>query len=104
LRSAFLHVDLYGKVGGHSAALFGYPGITEPEDNPIAIAKSKVVSPLKVFLDCGESDPLYEPTTELFGILQSKGVQSENHIRPGYHNASYWSSHMSEYLIFYAGI
>jgi len=104
LRSAFLHVDLFSKVGGHSAALFGYPGITKDEDNPIFIAKSKDLTSLKVYLDCGSSDPLYKPTAELFNLLQSNGVESENHLYSGGHTGLYWMAHMSEYLEFYAGI
>lgn len=103
LRFAFLHPELFSKVGGHSAALEGYPGITNVEDNPIFIAKNVDLSSLKVYLDCGSSDPLYMPTAELFALLQSKGVTSENHLYPGDHTGIYWNSHMQEYLVFYAG-
>lgn len=103
LRSAFLHDDLFSKVGGHSAALFGYPGTTKDEDNPIFIAKSKDLTNLKVYLDCGNLDPLYSPTAELYDLLQSKGVASENHLYQGGHTGQYWMDHMAEYLLFYAG-
>jgi enterochelin esterase-like enzyme len=103
LRYAFLHSDLFSKVGGHSAALEGYPGITKDEDNPIFIAKNMDLSSLKVYLDCGSSDPLYVSTAVLFDLLQSKGVTSENHLYSGDHTGIYWKSHMREYLVFYAG-
>jgi len=103
LHSAFLHPDLFSKVGGHSAALFGYTGITQATDNPIYIADNADLSSLKVYLDCGNIDPLSAPTLKLFELLQSKQVVSENHIYSGSHEASYWRSHLEEYLVFYAG-
>lgn len=103
LHSAFLHPNLFGKVGGHSAALFGYISITQPTDNPIYIASYTDLSSVKVYLDCGNIDPLSVPTKQLFDLLQSKQVPSENHLYSGGHEASYWRSHLEEYLVFYAG-
>jgi S-formylglutathione hydrolase FrmB len=61
---------------------------------------------LKVYLDTGISDEfnLTVCLSQLFDILQSKGVEAEYHTGPGKHDRYYWASNVEKYLNFYAGI
>jgi enterochelin esterase-like enzyme len=72
----------------------------------IVSAEYKNLTMLKVYLDTGTSD-VYNLTvclSELYGILQAKGVESEYHPGPGGHDGYYWASNVEKYLMFYAGI
>jgi enterochelin esterase-like enzyme len=106
LHNAFFHADLFSKVGGHSAYLYTKTGLNETVENPIITARQRDLTNLKVFLDTGVGDEfnLTLCLSELYGILQSKGVESEYHAWPGGHDASYWAGNVDKYLLFYAGI
>jgi enterochelin esterase-like enzyme len=117
LHIAFLHVDLFSKVGGHSPALilddtlftpnlWLYPsGSVRMERDPIYIAQHKNVNSLRVYLDCGDKDgyEFYKGCEKLYKILQAKGVKSEYHLNPGAHDGAYWEANLEKYLLFYAG-
>jgi enterochelin esterase-like enzyme len=122
LHTAFLHPDLFSKVGGHSPALFvddwsavggenGLKAFLYPNDelrqsrDPLILAKSLDLSKLQVYLDCGDQDgyKFYEGSDQLYKTLQSRGVASEYHLNAGKHDNDYWSSMMDTYLIFYGG-
>jgi enterochelin esterase-like enzyme len=108
LHHAFLHPDLFSKVGGHSPYLYTEEGLNDAVENPIITAKSgaKDLTSLKVYLDSGIADPynLVAPNAELFRSLRGKGVMSENHPNPGGHDIAYWKGNIDNYLKFYAGI
>jgi enterochelin esterase-like enzyme len=106
LHNAFAHTDLFSKAGGHSAYLYTVAGLNNSIENPIVTAQNKDLTMLKVYLDTGTSDQfnLTVCLSELFGILQSKGVPSEYHPGPGGHTGLYWAANMDNYLKFYAGI
>lgn len=117
LHLAFLHPDLFSKVGGHSPALFVddfadglklwlYPDESlRKERDPIYIAQEKDIKPLKVYLDCGDTDSykFYEGCDKLFKILQSKDIEAEYHLNSGGHDGAYWEANEEKYLLFYAG-
>ncbi|WP_083677781.1 alpha/beta hydrolase-fold protein [Paenibacillus sp. FSL R7-0337] len=122
LHSAFLHSDIYSKVGGHSPALFlddwslagGENGLVQllyptealrQERDPLLLAQNRDLSKLSIYLDCGAEDSyrFYEGTEQLYTLLKGKGVPVEYHLRAGQHDGDYWKSHMDEYLKFYAG-
>ncbi|ETT72990.1 esterase [Paenibacillus sp. FSL R7-277] len=122
LHSAFLHSDVYSRVGGHSPALFlddwslagGENGLVQflyptealrQERDPLLLAQNRDLSKLSIYLDCGAEDSyrFYEGTEQLYTLLKEKGVPVEYHLRAGQHDGDYWKSHMDEYLKFYAG-
>lgn len=119
LHFAFRHPDLFGKAGGHSAALWTddwsrvprmkswlYPTAKKrKERDPIELARTQDLDSLSVYLDCGDADDykLYNGSRKLFDILQARGVPSEYHLNPGGHSRNYLKSHLEEYLLFYAG-
>ncbi|WP_235857698.1 alpha/beta hydrolase [Paenibacillus albiflavus] len=122
LHTAFLHSDMFSKVGGHSPALFMndwsatggenglksflYPTETVRETrDPLILAQNLDLSKMKVYLDCGDQDAFkfYEGSEELYSILKAKGVSVEYHLNEGKHNDDYWKSMIDNYLQFYAG-
>jgi enterochelin esterase-like enzyme len=106
LHNAFVHTDLFSKVGGHSAYLYTVAGLNNTIENPIVTAQNKDLTMLRVYLDTGTSDQfnLTVCLSELYNILQSKGVPSEYHPGPGGHMNAYWAANVDNYLRFYAGI
>lgn len=122
LHTAFLHTDLFSKVGGHSPALFindwsttggenGLKALLYPSDekrkirDPLSIAKDLDLSNLKVYLDCGDQDAykFYEGTEQLYNLLKAKKVSVEYHLGKGKHDGEYWKPMLDDYLLFYAG-
>jgi enterochelin esterase-like enzyme len=123
LHTAFLHNDLFSKVGGHSPALFlndwsttggeehGLKSFLYPTDavrqtrDPLIFAKNLDLSNIKVYLDCGDQDDFkfYEGSEKLYSILKTKGVSVEYHLNKGKHDGEYWKSMLDNYLLFYVG-
>lgn len=122
LRTAFLHPDLFSRVGGHSPALFTddwsttggerglkaflYPTQERREArDPLLLAPKLDLSGLTVYMDVGDEDDykFYDGTAKMYDILKSKGVQAEYHLYPGKHNGEYWKPKLEEYLLFYDG-
>lgn len=122
LHTAFLHSDLFSKVGGHSPAIFvndwsttggeyGLKAFLYPTDearrerDPLLLAETLDLSNLEVYLDCGEQDyyKFYEGSAKLYQLLQSKGVSVQYHHKPGEHDGAYWTSMAEDYLLFYDG-
>jgi enterochelin esterase-like enzyme len=118
LHLGFTYPELYGKVGGHSSALWDYTASDQfaeqrnwlyPDEasrklrDPFVLAESRDLSGVQVYLDCGNEDRLAEKSEKLHNLLLQKGVRSELHIYPGIHQISYWSDHLEDYLFFYAG-
>ncbi len=95
----FEQPELFGSIGGHSwTPFFGdlyrlprWSSSTPPEDRP------------RIYLDMGESDDKFLPiTTELTTEMKRLGFEFTWIVRPGGHNEEYWSSHVEEYLRWYA--
>lgn len=120
LHNAFSHPELYSKAGGHSAALWlddwSIAGNDQrvmlyPDDDvrklrdPLMLAKTKNLSNLSVYLDCGQQDEnkFYEGAAALYKTLKDRHVKAEYHPFPGKHADAYWREHESDYLLFYDG-
>ena len=117
LHIAFLHTDMFCKVGGHSpalilenhkelfASLYPYEEKRMQRD-PIKIAEYADLLSIDVYLDCGSEDEwgLYEGTQVLYELLKEKQVESQYHLNEGTHEREYWNAHLEDYLLFYAGI
>ncbi|HEX4435688.1 MAG TPA: alpha/beta hydrolase-fold protein [Solirubrobacteraceae bacterium] len=101
-------------IGADSAALWASGGETAPgafddaEDferhNVIAATRSSSnpYPGAKLWLDVGSEDPFRAADTTLASMLKAKGTAVDFHIWPGGHNQSYWDSHWTESLAFYA--
>ena len=116
LHIGFRHQHLFSKIGGHMPAI---DLCYEDEDecyfadeamwqkyNPITIAENSTFGDVKVFLDDGKDDEgeFYRACEKLYSVLKQKGVDVQNHLYTGHHNAEYVLSNMEAYLRFYGGM
>ncbi len=103
---AMRHPDLFGSVGGHSA-YFPAAGDGIPASfNPLELALNASLlqgADLRMYFDNGASDSA-GPGQQLFSSrLTGRGITHTYVVHPvGEHDNDYWSTHISEYLTFYA--
>ena len=100
---ALRHPDIFGIVGGHSAAFD--EGNAPADNNPLELALNApflASANLRMYLDNGAEDPA-GTNLELFSNrLSSRGIAHSYIISPvGGHDAAYWSAHLQDYLTFY---
>lgn len=113
---AFRAPEAFCTVGIHSPALFKGPpeqggppwifGVTRESFaryNPADLARELPrESQPRIWLDCGDRDPLLENTQHLHDVLRARGIEHEYQICPGGHDKTYWEPRMPAYLAFYA--
>lgn len=100
---AMRHPDLFGIIGGHSAAFDA--GNAPPENNPLELALNAPFlneANLRMYIDNGAEDPAGR-NLELFSSrLSSRGIAHTYIISPtGGHDNAYWSGRLADYLTFY---
>jgi enterochelin esterase-like enzyme len=119
LHNAFLYPELFSKAGGHSPAVWIdywadtgglkdwiYPtDETRKQRDPYLLADTVDLSGMSVYLDSGDQDyyKFYQGAEALDAKLRGRDVISEYHLNPGGHDNTYWSAHVKDYLLFYAG-
>jgi enterochelin esterase-like enzyme len=89
------HPDLFA-----SAGLFG-SGLIAGEEEEVRQWLTDVPTDqrLRVFIICGQQDPLMLAQAEAFiSILDGAGIQSTAVVSPGAHNYAYWVSNLPAYL------
>ncbi len=103
LSIAFRHPDLFGAVGGHSAALD--TDRTPPTFNPLNLAQNApFLDTLRIYLDNGGNDPVRQEMEMLSNRLVERQIPHEYVIdTTGDHSDAYWSAQLGEYLPFYGG-
>jgi enterochelin esterase-like enzyme len=91
--------NLFGRVGGHSPAIF-----LGDENNILAytraIARDGPVPAL--YLDVGDTDAQRQSAIWLDQIFSWFEFEHTYVLQPGGHTEAYWSSHLDDYLRFYA--
>ena len=101
---ALRHPDVFGIVGGHSAVFDA--SNAPPNSNPLDLALNASFiqqANLRMYLDNAASDPAGEGLELFSSRLSSRGIPHTYVIYPtGDHSNDYWSSHVSEYISFYA--
>lgn len=101
---ALRHSDVFGIVGGHSAALDA--GNIPSDFNPMELALDAPFladANLRLYLDNGAEDTVGEELELFSSRLSSRGIAHTYIINPvGGHDADYWSRHLQDYLTFYA--
>lgn len=111
------HPALFGKVGGHSPAIFDgpmweplekmlYPSETIRQANdPLILAATSKLNHVQIYVDMGDQDDFKDAVRKLDGILSKAKTQSyQFHVTQGaHHDNAYWSSQIENYLTFYAG-
>lgn len=100
LEIAFRHPELFGAVGGHSAALFA--NNAGPEYNPLTTGLNPLVNDLAIYLDIGEDDWLRQGVFDLHLAMERAGIDHVWRLNPGAHTDAYWAEHLPEYLTWYA--
>jgi S-formylglutathione hydrolase FrmB len=112
---ARLHPGQFCAVGGDSPALWASGGESAAGafDDAEDFARHDVIGDAegsanpypgaRLWIDVGSEDPFRSADTRFAGILKEKGLPLQFHIWSGGHDQSYWQSHWSSYLEFYAG-
>lgn len=100
LEIAFRHPDRFSAVGGHSAALNVNNAPTLYD--PFHLAADPAIRSLRIFLDTGQGDWVLPGMEDLHGALVASSVAHDYRVFEGFHDDSYWSAHVAEYLTFYA--
>jgi enterochelin esterase-like enzyme len=101
---ALRHPDVFGVIGGHSASFDA--ANAPPEFNPLDLALNAAFLPdagLRIYIDNAAADPAGRDLELFSSRLSSRGVPHTYIVNPvGGHDEEYWSSHVAEYLRFYA--
>ena len=100
LEIAFRNPERFSAVGGHSAAL--NVNLAPSDYDPIYLASDPGLQSLRIYLDAGDDDWVLPGVEQLHQALTRAGVAHVYGRYPGYHQDSYWSEHVAEYLAFYA--
>lgn len=98
-------------VGAHSAALYSSYATSArvafddasdfARNNVFTAARKGRFDRLPVWIDSGTDDPFRDADAAFASLLRTRGANVSYQMWPGGHRASYWRSHMAEYLSFY---
>jgi enterochelin esterase-like enzyme len=94
----FQQPQLFGSIGGHSLT----PFYGDVYAMPYWIVRVGLESLPRFYLDMGEDDIWIEAFTEFVNGLKEQNVVFDLFVREGFHDESYWSAHVEEYLRWYA--
>ena len=100
LEIAFRHANQFASVGGHSAALLDIAA--GPTLNPQHTGLANDLGDLRIYLDIGQNDYVIHNVRKLHEDMESNGIEHTWVLNEGEHNDAYWSTHLEEYLIWYA--
>ena len=110
------HTALFGKVGGHSAALWDYSAADQflgqrnwlyatadlrARRDPLLLAAAADLRGVSFYLDVGNRDALRQQDAAMAGVLQGRAAAVEFHTDSGGHDGGYWSAQLDNYLRFY---
>ena len=99
VRIGFSNQKLFSIIGAHSTPLFfgdqtrlttWVNGLPSPDDTPM------------VYMDMGKSDENRNEIVQFEQVLSQLGVEHEFYQFTGYHDETYWSEHVGEYLRWYS--
>jgi enterochelin esterase-like enzyme len=99
---ALRHPELFGVLGGHSA--FFDENHAPDDQNPLDLALTAPdIDTLRISLDRGRDDYAQANLDLMDARLTERGIAYTYTVYPeGQHEDAYWSSHVAEYLQFYA--
>lgn len=98
IRLGTRHPELFGAIGGHSAAIF-YVDEQSLNGRLLKIPASQMP---RIWLDMGDSDSEADVIKPFEQFLTQNNIPHELHIYVGWHDEKYWSAHVAEYLRWYA--
>jgi enterochelin esterase-like enzyme len=91
--------SLFASIGVHSAPTFDIDGPPRISAWLEEIPRQELP---RFFMDSGKNDYHLNEIMLLESTLTDAGVPHEWHLYPGYHEESYWSAHVEEYIRWYA--
>lgn len=100
VKIGFENWQLFTAIGAHSTPLF-VGGILD-----LTTAVRHLPSPADapaVYVDAGDKDENLAAVKDFEKTLTELHVAHEYHLGKGAHDAAYWSAHVEEYLLWYAG-
>lgn len=92
--------QIFGAMGAHSAAVFH----TDAQYMRTFLDAIPPDSLPRIYIDIGERDrpEILRAAIWYEGLLDEKDIPHDWHLFSGYHNEDYWTSHMEQYLRWYA--
>jgi enterochelin esterase-like enzyme len=99
LEIGFLHPELFGIVGGHSACL--NLNKAPPAYDPLKMTDKLTLKAQRIWLDASDRDGCLQGVNDLHTALEQSDVAHQYEIWPGVHDDAYWAEHLDEYLTFY---
>lgn len=92
--------ELFGAIGAHSLPIFWSDAPQIPE----WLDAIPVESLPRIYLDIGEKDrpEILESAIWFENLLVDRNIPHQWHLFPGYHEEDYWSTHVEQYLRWYA--
>lgn len=98
LHLGITHWDLFGAIGLHSTPPFN----TTPGMLATWLQEIPADQLPRIYIDIGRNDPYLYMANALETQLVENNVPHEWYLFTGSHNEEYWSSHVSDYLQWYA--
>lgn len=94
----FLRPEVFGSIGAHSLT----PFFGDVYRLPYWLMRTNVGELPRFYLDMGEDDWFMEALAQFRAAMTEQGVAFEWHPGPGTHDEAYWSSHVGDYVRWYA--
>jgi enterochelin esterase-like enzyme len=98
LHLGFTRWELFGAVGMHSTPPFN----TDPARFPAWLQAIPEDQLPRIYMDAGRSDPWLSMASAFEALLTQYAVPHEWYLMNGTHDETYWSSHVEDYLRWYA--
>jgi enterochelin esterase-like enzyme len=111
LSGGFLHPDVFGVIGSHSASLPSDDGFRPvlgtgdefKQKDPVTLAATAPgLAGLKIWIDVAIQDEWLPRNNELHHALADRNIPHVWQINPGVHDYTYWMQHTMDYLTFYS--
>ena len=91
------HPDLFGVVGAHSPAIF----YSNNSALPVRLRDIPFEQRPTFYIDAGDKDVDFREIQRFTDLLNELGYAHEWHYNLGFHDETYWGSHVAEYLAWY---
>jgi enterochelin esterase-like enzyme len=98
IRLGTRHPELFGAIGGHSPSIF----YADMQTLPLRLLNMPAEQLPRIWLDAGDSDSEYETVVPFEQFLNKNNIPHEWHAYIGWHDETYWSAHVEEYISWYA--
>jgi enterochelin esterase-like enzyme len=98
LHLGLLHPDVFSAIGAHSLPIF-WEDASQLSTWLSALPPEAIP---RLYIDIGSSDTDLLPTEQFEQMLDQRGIPHEWHLFRGYHDETYWSAHVEQYLRWYA--